>query len=282
MERKSGITKVDIEHALKSKNPKLHKMLPGFVMRYIKRVTHEKEMNEFLAVHGHKYDFDFIEAVLDYFKINLKVKGLENIPEKGGVVIACNHPLGGLDALALMHAVSKKRTDIKFIVNDILLQITNLQGIFVGVNKHGRNSNNSLSTIDSLYASEHAVMIFPAGLVSRKQKGEVKDLEWKKSFISRSKKYERNIVPVHIKAKNSKKFYNLALWRKRFGIKANIEMFYLIDEMYKQHNQSITITIGEAIPSFVLDKSNTDQVWAEKLKEHVYALESGNKTKMIL
>lgn len=272
---------IDIENIFRSKNPKLHKLLPNFILNRIKKIVHENEVNAFIEKHGHKYDFDFARAVTEYFEINIRVCGIENVPSTGGVVMACNHPLGGLDAMVLLHAVSVKRKDVKFLVNDILLQLRNLRDLFVGVNKHGKNSSDLISNLEQLYASDQGIFIFPAGLVSRKQDGVIKDLEWKKSFIGKARKHRRNIIPVHIEGKNTDKFYNLALWRKKIGIKANIEMLFLVDEMYKQKNKTITIIFGKPLSYEIFDKRFSDHQWAQKVKEHVYALHSGHKSKMI-
>ncbi len=177
-----------------------------------------------------------------------------------------------LDAIALIDAVGTKEKDVKFIVNDILLQIKNLEDFFVGVNKHGRNTAESLSAIDELYASEAAMLIFPAGLVSRKQRHGISDLTWKKSFISKSKKHRRNVVPVYIKGRNTNFFYNFARLRSWLGIKSNVEMLYLADEMYKQRGQHIEITFGIPISYTVFDNRFSDHEWAQKVKDHVYIL----------
>ena len=266
---------IDLDVILKEKNPKLYRILPGFVKNYIRRVIHEKQMNEFLAVHGEKQDMEFIHAVIGEFNMEVKVIGRENIPSEGGCIFAANHPLGGLDAITMLDVISEKRTDLKFIVNDILLQLKNLSGLFTGVNKHGRTSTGTLDGIDKLYASEQGVLIFPAGLVSRKQKGKILDLEWKKSFITKSKKYNRPVIPVHIEARNSDRFYNLATWRKRIGIGTNIEMLFLVDEMYYQRNKTITIIFGAPVPSSVFSGDRSDREWAAVMREHVYALGSG-------
>ncbi|HLP10729.1 MAG TPA: 1-acyl-sn-glycerol-3-phosphate acyltransferase [Flavobacteriales bacterium] len=272
-QKKEGIAKVDIEATLKSKNPKLYKRLPRFVINYIKRVTHEKDINEFLAVHGHKHDFEFLEAVIAYFNITLNVIGEENIRKSpGGIIYASNHPIGSIDGMALMHVLGKHRKDLKFIVNDILMAVKNLEGLFVGVNKHGK-TNNLAREIDALYGSDQSILVFPAGLVSRKQKGVVRDLEWKKSFISKAKKFQRDIIPVYTHGRNSKKFYNLGVWRKRLGIKANIEMFFLIDEMFKQKDKTLTFVFGKPIPYTYFDKSHNDLEWAQIIKQQVYDLE---------
>lgn len=264
---------IDVEKVIAEKNPKLLKWVPGFLLRYIKRILHQKEVNEFMAKHGHLRNLHFIDKVLSEFNTKVETRGLENIPEHGGFILSSNHPLGGFDGLALMQAVSHKRKDIRFLVNDILLSFGTMDDLFVPINKHG--SQHSLGKIEEAYRSENAVLIFPAGLVSRKQEGLVRDLEWKKSFIAKSLQYHKSIVPTFIDGKNSKFFYNLALWRKRLGIKANVEMFYLMDEMYKQRNKTITITFDKPVPSTVFDNTKTHKEWAALMKEHVYSLGEG-------
>jgi putative hemolysin len=181
----------------------------------------------------------------------------------------------------LVQIVGRTRKDIRFIVNDILLQLKNLKGIFIGVNKHGKNTPDIYANLDDLYASGSGVLIFPAGLVSRKRNGKIRDLEWRKSFITKARKNELDVIPVFIKGKNSEFFYNLARFRERIGIKANIEMLYLADEMYRQKNQTITVIFGKPIPHQMFDKSRTDQEWAQLVKEHVYCIaEEGHQRTM--
>lgn len=266
---------IDIEKVIASKNPKLLKWLPGFVLRYVKRILHEDEVNAYMSEHGHERDLVFIEGVLNFFRLKIVVKGIENIPEQGGFILAANHPLGGLDGMALMQAVGKRRTDIRFLVNDILLQLKTMDNLFVPVNKHG--SQHAKSKIEEAYASENAVLIFPAGLVSRKQEGKIMDLEWKKSFIVKAQQYKKAVIPCYIDGKNSSWFYNLALWRRRLGIKANIEMFYLADEMFRQRDHTITIIFDQPVEPSRFNASLPPKGWAQKMKEHVYAIGAGKK-----
>lgn len=267
---------INVEKIFHDKNPRLAQILPSFILNYIRRVIHEDEVNDFIERHTNKCEFDWLCEGLKQFGVKIISKGEENIPMHGGFIMASNHPLGGLDALALLDVVSHRRKDVKFVVNDILLQLKNLEGLFIGVNKHGKNAQDNLAAIDALYASDYGVLIFPAGLVSRKQKGAIKDLEWKKSFITRSKKHNRNIIPVHIGGENSNRFYAIANWRKRLRIKANIEMFFLVDEMFKQKNKTITITIGKPISHTFFDKSKSDADWAQYVKENVYDIAKDN------
>lgn len=263
---------INVEEVIRSKNPSLAKYLPGFILRYLKRIVHEDEVNDFIKRHGDKTSFGFVDAIVEEFKIKVAVKGEENIIKSGGCIYAANHPLGGLDAMALIQELGRHRMDLKFIVNDILLQLKNLQDIFIGVNKHGKNSAEALEAIDNLYKSEMATVIFPAGLVSRKIDGEIKDLMWRKSFISKAKKFNRAVVPVHIQGANSAFFYNLANFRKSIGIKANIEMLYLMDEMYHQAGKTVTVTFGQPIPPSIFTSDLTDGEWADKMHDFIYEL----------
>ncbi|GAB4141229.1 MAG: 1-acyl-sn-glycerol-3-phosphate acyltransferase [Bacteroidia bacterium] len=266
---------VDIEKIIGEKNPRLLKALPGFILRYIKRVLHENDVNDFMRRYGHLKGLDFAEAIIKDFNITVRVKGLEHLPDDKGFYVASNHPLGGLDGIALIYAVAQKRKDVRFLVNDILMHLKPLNTIFIPVNKHG--SQHSIQLIEETYKSDHAVLIFPAGLVSRKIEGKIRDLEWKKSFVSKAQQYHKPVVPAFIDGKNSSFFYNLALWRKRFGIKANIEMFYLADEMYKQRNKTITIIFDQPVPHQAFDKSKSQRDWAQLMREHIYALGENRK-----
>lgn len=262
---------VNVDKVLRSKGKKVYPYIPRFLIRYLEKKIHQNTLNEALNRFHDQEGLEFLDRVLDeYFTADIEVRNKENIPRDGRYIVASNHPLGGLDGIALMHEIGKYRKDFKFIVNDILLELKNLHGLFVPVNKHGRNSSESVRILREVYESDDLVLIFPAGLVSRKQKGEIKDLDWKKSFISKSIQYKRDIVPVYIEGKNSDFFYNLALWRKRLRIKANIEMLYLPDEMFKQADKKITITFGKPIPYNTFTGSTTHYQWAQWVKEKIY------------
>lgn len=273
---------IDVESAIASKNPTLAKLLPNFILRYIIRTIHQDELNDANYRNRHLWGHDFVHAAIQEFGVTVKVNGAEHIPREGGVILAANHPLGGLDGIAFMDVVGKYRKDIRFFVNDLLLQLKNFDPIFVPVNKHGRNSSEYMSRFEEVYASEACLLIFPAGLVSRRQRGKkIEDLVWKKSFIAKAIQYHKDIVPVYIEGRNSNFFYNLAYWRGKFGIKSNIEMFYLPDEMYKQRGKTITFTFGKPIAWQTFTKDHSAEYWAEKVKRHTYALATGNKAEML-
>jgi putative hemolysin len=265
---------LDVEKMIENKNPILKRMLPGFIIAYLKRILHQDEMNGYLIRFGHLTGVDFIDAVLEDMNTSLELKGLENIPATERCIIAANHPLGGLDGMALMLAVSQVRKDIVFPVNDILLNIKNLRELFIPINKHGSNAEN-IKIINDTFASDNVICYFPFGLVSRKSKGDIKDLEWKTTFLSKARRFKRDIIPTHISGRNTNFFYNLANLRKSLKIKANIEMLYLPDELSKQKNKILVFTFGKAVPYGFFDKRHSMTEWAELMRQYVYKLKDG-------
>ncbi len=263
---------IDVANIIKEKSPGLYRWLPHFVLRYFKKILHESEINGIMSRTGHLEGLAFAEAAMGELNAQIEPVGLENIPEKGGVILAANHPLGGLDGIAFLLAVGKKRPDIQLLVNDVLLNIKNLSSLFVAVNKFGVNPRQALKIIDDCYASDKVTMIFPAGMVSRKLPNGVADLEWQKSFISKAKNYQRNVVPVYIDCQNSNFFYNLSKWRTKFGIKANLEMFYLVDELFKQRNKKVQVCFGKSIAYSTFDSTKSKKQWAAEVRAKVYEL----------
>lgn len=275
MEREEKQTKtnlIDVEKVFYNKNPRLFKLLPYFIIRYLKNIIHQDELNEFLKEHGHLTGLDFISKGLEYIGIDYEVKGLDNIPDKGRFIFVSNHPLGGLDGLIFIHEVGKIYPHLKFPVNDILMNINNLDPIFLPINKHGKQDKQAVREIEESYASNDQILHFPAGLCSRKKKGRIEDLEWKKHFITKAVKHKRDIIPVHFTGRNSNFFYNLAKLRVLLGIKSNIEMVYLPDEMFKQKDKKITVTFGKPVSYKKFDKTLTPKEWAIKIKKIVYSM----------
>lgn len=263
---------IDVEKVIAGKNPKLLKILPKFIIRYLKRIIHEDEINSFLTQHGDKQGVEFIGEILKMMEVSYRVEGLENISPDGHYLFASNHPLGGLDGIILIHILGQKFPEVKFPVNDLLMYIKQLHPVFIPVNKHGAQTADYAKQLDNAYNSSAQILYFPAGLCSRKQKGKIEDLEWKKNFIAKAVKHQRDVVPVYFSGRNSSFFYNLAKLRAFLGIKANLEMLYLVDEMFKQKGKSISVIIGKPISHKIFDKTRTPQLWANWLKARVYEL----------
>jgi len=266
------VQEVNIRKVFKSKNPKLARWIPGFVFRYLEKVLCQETTNEILRKHHDKNGLDFVHANIKDFNVNIIVKGDENLPKEGRFIFAANHPLGGFDGLVILSVISRYYKSYKFLVNDILMNLNNLKELFIPVNKHGRQDQEAAEELDRTFKSDTQMLTFPAGLVSRKIKGQIIDLPWQKNFITKAKQYQRDVVPVHISGNNTKFFYRLASFRKALGIKANIEMLYLVDETYKHRNKTLTVTFGKPIPWQTFDKSKRPIVWAKWVKDKVYEL----------
>ncbi|HOP59205.1 MAG TPA: 1-acyl-sn-glycerol-3-phosphate acyltransferase [Bacteroidales bacterium] len=269
-----GSVRIDVSEVLRSKNPSLAKVIPSFLVNYLKRIIHQDELNDFLERSANLKDIDLVEASLDFLKINYSVIGKENLPGEGRFIFVSNHPLGGLDGVIFMYELSRHYREIKFPVNDILTNIKNLSGIFLPVNKHGSQGKEAIRVLEEAYRSDSQILYFPAGLCSRKKNGIITDLQWQKSFITKAVKHKRDIIPAFFSGRNSDFFYNLARLRTLLGIKANIEMLYLPDEMFRQRGKKITLVFGKPIPWETFDKSKTSLEWAGWVKSMTYQLQS--------
>lgn len=263
---------LDVESIIGKKNPRLLKFIPGFVIRYLKKVLHQDDLNDIIHNNRNNYGVDFADGSLQGFGSKFEAVGLENVPSSGRFIFASNHPLGGLDGLIFMSVVRKRFPNLKFIVNDLLLNVKNLEPVFIPVNKHGKQSVSYVAAIDKAYASDEQMLYFPAGLCSRKIKGQITDLPWHKNFIVKAVKYQRDVIPVYFEGRNSNFFYNLSNFRKALGIKANIEMFYLVDEMFKQNKKFIRLYFGKPIPYSTFDHSKTPAEWANYVRAEAYSL----------
>ncbi len=265
-------TRIDIKKIFRDKNPGLARLIPGFIISYLKRVIHQEELNDFLSKYGDLKNIDLVKAGLQYLGISYKVHNRHNIPGPGRYVFVSNHPLGGLDGNVFMTEVSRHFDDIKFPVNDILMNISNMSGVFLPVNKHGSQARESAIKIEEAYASDAQILYFPAGLCSRKKHGKIEDLDWQKNFLVKAVRHRRDIVPVYFSGRNSSWFYNLSNFRKALGINANIEMLYLPDEMFKQKDKDLHIVFGESVSWQKFDRSRTMVEWTQWLKERTYEL----------
>jgi 1-acyl-sn-glycerol-3-phosphate acyltransferase len=264
---------IDVEKILKEKAYGLYKWLPRFALNWLKKKLHEDDINS--AMKHLKDDEGLIFNSRALQRVGAKVESVnaELVPKTGNLTVAANHPLGGLDGMALIKAVGDIRPDVHFLVNDVLKNLKNYGDVFVAVNKLGASSTRSLRTMEDVFRNGGAVLIFPAGLVSRKQNGLVRDLEWKKSFITQAIDHKRMVQPVFIEGQNSKFFYNFAMWRKRLGIKANIEMLFLPDEMFMANRKTIKIHFSKPFDAAIMDSSKTHREWSELVYKFIYSPE---------
>jgi len=264
---------INIAQILKEKAPQVR--VPKLVVKYLERILHQDGLNRLFAEGEGLKNLDFIEHVFRFFSLSYTLKGEENFPPNDGkkYIFVSNHPLGGLDGVILGYIVGKQYNGkVKMLANSILMYIKPMSEMFVSVNKFGNLSRDELKSIVELYSSDNQILTFPSGAVSRKHKGLIHDLEWKKSFITAAIRDKRDVVPIYFDGKNSNFFYNLSNFRKFIGIKLNIEQFYFSDELFKQQGSHFTITIGNTIPYTTFDKTKTPSEWAEWVKGEVYKL----------
>ena len=269
---------INIREVFLKKNPKLAKKLPGFVYRYINRIIHIDEVNELLAQHGNEKGIEFANSMVREFNVHQTLVGVENIPPSGRFIFVANHPLGGFDSLLLLGNLNRMLGEVVTLVNDILMNIPQLHPVFVPLNKHGGHPKELIKLLHETYTSGKQILIFPSGFASRMIKGKIQDYVWKKHFVAKAIEYERDVIPVHVSGQNSNFFYRLGWFRSFFGIKWNLEMFYLADETFGHKNQNFTITFGKPISYKQFDNSKTLDQWATEVRKMVYKLpnEAGN------
>ncbi len=264
---------IDVKKIIRNqKNPTI-KNLPGFVIAFIKWLIKEKELNKILRKTSDLKNYEFNEAVSDYLNIKYEVIGAENIPDNPQIILAGNHALGGIDFFALTHALQDKFPKINHITNEILMAVKPIEELCVPVNVFGKNSNEQKQQLEKRIANNSVPLtIFPSGEVMRKDKGVPDDGLWRSGFIRFAQKYHKDVVPFYIPTENSKFFYALAKWRKKLGIKANIELFLLPRELVKQRNKTIRIIFGKPIPFTQFDDGKSIHEWAAEVKKQAYAL----------
>jgi putative hemolysin len=264
---------IDVKQTIASKNKKLAKWLPRFIIHWIEKLIHQDEMNQFLIKHEHDTAIEFAQCVIEEFaQAAVTVANEEKIPKEGRYIAVSNHPLGAIDGLALISLVGKYRSDIKFPVNDLLMAITPMRSIFIPINKYGRNNTDATKELHDIFTSNDLILYFPAGLCSRKIDGKIQDLEWKKTIVQKAVAYQRDVIPVFFFFRNSERFYRIATWRKKLGIKVILEMILLPDEMTKQKGKTFTVTFGNPISYTTFDSSKSPKEWAAWLREQTYRL----------
>lgn len=262
--------RVNVRQVLNDKNPKLARWMPGVLLNWLERIIHQKEINDFLDKYGHLTGIEFCNQVIQYFNVTTHIRFLEPIPVGGRYVFVSNHPLGGFDGIILMKLIAENFGDVRVPVNDILMNIPQLRQLFIPINKHGHQSKTAAQAMEETFQSDIPILTFPAGLCSRKIKGQIRDLEWKKNFVVKAIESKRDIVPIYFEGRNSDFFYNLSNLRKKLGIKANIEMIFLVDEMFRHRNKTFEVYVGKIIPHTSLDKSKNAHELAQEIRKLIY------------
>jgi len=266
---------IDIEKILQGKMGKKAKLVPRFVVSWLKHIIHEDEVNKFLWESRNLSGTEWLTECVRYLKMTLDIKGMENLPDKNDgklYTFVSNHPLGGQDGVTLGSIIGQHFDGrFRYLVNDLLLNLPGLKPVSIGINKTGKQSRDFPRMVEAAFQSDNHIIMFPAGLNSRKINGEIHDLPWKKTFVSKSVEYQRDVVPIHFSGQNSKRFYRIAKFSDRF-LPFNLAMLFLVDEMYKNVGKTFEIRIGKPIPWQTFDKSKTPLEWAQYVENKVYEL----------
>ena len=267
---------IDIDKILVSKMGNKAKFVPRPFISWLKRIIHQDEVNKYLWESRHLSGTEWLEECVRYLDMTIELVGEENLPKKDDgrlYTFVSNHPLGGEDGVAL-GAIIGRHYDGKFryLVNDLLMNLPGLAPVCIPINKTGNQSRNFPAMVEAGFKSDNHMLMFPAGICSRKRGGEIRDIAWKKTFITKSVEYQRDVVPIHFGGQNSPFFYKLANFSDKYVKKVNLAMLFLVDEMYKNVHKTFRIAIGKPIPWQTFDKSKTATQWAQYVQDIVYEL----------
>lgn len=266
---------IDIDEILKSKMGRKARYVPRFVVSWLKHIVHEDEVNRFLWESRHLSGTDWLTECVRYLKMDITIEGLENLPDKNDgrlYTFVSNHPLGGQDGVALGSIIGRHYDGkFRYLVNDLLLNLPGLKPVSIGINKTGKQSRDFPRMVEAGFKGDNHLLMFPAGLNSRKINGEIHDLSWKKTFVVKSVEARRDVVPIYFSGRNSNRFYRIARFSDRF-LPFNLAMLFLVDEMYRNVGKSFKVVIGKPIPWQTFDKSKTPMEWAKIVEDKVYEL----------
>ena len=267
---------IDISDILRGKMGSKAKFVPSPLVKWLKHIVHQDEVNKYLWDSRHLTGVEWLEDCMRYLDMTLEIVGKENLPDKDDgklYTFVSNHPLGGEDGVALGAVIGRHYDGrFRYLVNDLLMNLPGLAPLCIPINKTGSQSRSFPAMVEAGFRSDNHMLMFPAGLCSRRINGEIRDLPWKKTFITKSVETHRDVVPIHFGGRNSDFFYTLANVCKALGIKFNIAMLFLVDEMYKNVHKSFRIAIGKPIPWQTFDKSRTPAQWAQYVQDEVYKL----------
>ena len=267
---------IDIDSILREKMGAKAKFVPAPFVRWLRHIIHQDEVNRYLWESRHLSGTEWLEECVRYLDMTLIVDGMENLPDKDDgrlYTFVSNHPLGGEDGVALGAIIGRHYDGrFRYLVNDLLMNLPGLAPVCIPINKTGKQSRNFPAMVESGFRSDNHMLMFPAGICSRRRKGEVRDVEWKKTFVVKSVEYKRDVVPIRFGGENSDFFYRLANFSDRYVKKVNIAMLFLVDEMYKNAHKAFRVAIGKPIPWQTFDKSRTPAQWAQYVKDKVYEL----------
>ncbi|MEG2613621.1 MAG: acyltransferase [Alistipes sp.] len=265
---------IDIGAVLATKAPKIARFIPRFVINKLRRTIHESEINYILHNYWDLSPQEFIRACFREWRVTYSVEGLEQLDSAGRYLFVANHPFGGMDGMMLADKLIDRFGDARVVVNDLLMYLEPLRPLWIPVNKHGLQNIAYARQFDEEFASDVPILTFPAGLCSRRPHGVVEDPEWRLSFLKKAYASQREIVPVFVEGRLSNFFYGLTNWRRRLGVKFNIEMLWLPDEMFSQGGNHFRMVVGDPIPAAELVEQGTLRAQADYIRKKAYFLQN--------
>lgn len=267
---------IDLRQIVRQRLGRYSRLVPGFVVRWLERTVCQDRLNELLRNNYPSEGADFCKGVLRDLDVSLEIVDEQNLPSADNrrVVIVSNHPLGGLDGMALIAWATRRYGGmVRFVVNDLLNAVAPLRPVFVPVNKHGGQSRESIRAVEDVFAGNDPVLVFPAGLCSRRgDDGQIADLKWQKMFVSKAIEHHRDIIPLYFSGRNSDFFYNFARRRKKLGLKFNIEMIYLPSEVFRAAGSRFKLVCGKTISWQSLGDIRTASAQAAHIRSLVYSM----------
>ena len=269
---------IDVGLVLREKAPRLARWIPRPLINRLRRLIHEKELNHIYANYWDLAPQPFIRACFREWGVSYSIEGLERLDPGGRYLFVANHPFGGMDGMMLADKLIEHFGDVRVVVNDILRHVTPLDPLWVPVNKHGAQSLSYARRFDEAFSGPLPVLTFPAGLCSRKIGGRITDTQWRPSFLKKAKVSNRLLVPIFVEGRLSNFFYNLSRTRKALGIKANIEMLWLPDEMFSQKGCHFRMRVGEPIDPASLEGFGSVREQVDEVRRRCYLLEKELKT----
>ncbi|MCC8133337.1 MAG: 1-acyl-sn-glycerol-3-phosphate acyltransferase [Tannerellaceae bacterium] len=275
MTNSNEIARIDVNQLVAERYP--NRKIPGFIVKLLKKIACQDQINALFASAPGKKNLDFIDASMDYLRVSCQVVGKENLPDtQQPLIFVCNHPQGGIEAICIAYVLGHVYdSKIKFFANEVLTVLTPLREMFLPIFKHRMQNRNNARVITDFYQTDHHLVTFPAGVTSHKKKGKVTDREWSKNFITAAIRYQRDVVPLYFDARNSDMFYRIENFRKRIGSPVNFEVALFAHEFFRQQGKTFPLFVGKPIPWETFDTSRSPKEWAAIVRDIAFGLPGG-------
>ncbi|MBQ5829945.1 MAG: acyltransferase [Alistipes sp.] len=251
---------------------RIGRRLPKFISRPLEKLIHQDELNGFFATCEGATPEEFLKKAFEFLNVTHTVEYTAPLADDERYIFASNHPFGGLDGMLLVDALVERFGDAGAVVNDLLMNISYLEPLWIPINKYGKQSVEKGRRYDEAFSSPtKQILTFPAGFCSRYIDSRVQDIEWRSHFVKDALRYNRKIVPVFVEGTLSKRFYRIYRLRRFLHLNVNLELVLLVDEMFRQRGNHIHIRVGAPVDVATLEGSRGDI--CKEIRRRAYALE---------